>query len=244
MGMNFKSLSEVHVKQPAKTQGFRTRRGFRHTFEAAVDAETPKRSCLDITFPYAIDLSQGDYYLPTADWSPGTRLWVESPANLSLDLVAQSVGYPASSAGLGAAVVAGDTTITLNPLAAAMLGAVLTDGVSKKQRKQEIYFRLASIPGDPTDFSDLREACFDAATGQLMDPYGNAFGLTGAVGDDIFITLRFEDGAYLAAGSMVRMGDDSLDSSHIPGGTLIRLVIENTSLNPLDVFFNLTYYKD
>lgn len=242
MGINLKSVGEVHVKQPNKTQGFRTRKGFYHQFDAAVDAETPSRSYFDVSFPYDIDLSQGDYYFPSVD--PATRLWVESPPNLSLDLVAQSVGYPVGSAVLGGAVASGDTEVVLNPVAAAILSSVLTDSTTKKRREQEVYFRLTSVPGDETDYTALRAARWDAKNGKLVSPTGAAFNLTANAGEHVFITLRFEDGAYLAGACQVRMGDDSLDSSHVPAGTVIRLVIENPSINPLDAFFNLTYYKD
>ncbi len=185
-----------------------------------------------MSFPYDVDLLGGDYFIPSGK-SNLNRAWVELAPNLDLDLLAPG-------AAIDAAVVATDTEVTLNAFAAAALDGMLTEDSGLKQT-DEVFFRLTSVPGDETDFTDLRKAHWDSANKKLKSPDGSQFNLTATNGDKVFITIRFEDGSYLAPGSYVRMGDETVGSSSLPANTKIRFIIENMDAADLDIGFNLTY---
>ncbi|HUU21632.1 MAG TPA: hypothetical protein VM389_03770 [Phycisphaerae bacterium] len=217
----------VHVDQRDKSAGFRSRCGFFKSFDAGPDT----KSLYDISFPYAVDLMQGDYWIPSTV-NPKNRLWVEVAPNTNLDLLV-------SGAACDGAVASGDSEVVLNAQAKGALDAMLTN--NGDMQTEEVYFRLTSVPGDETDFTNLRKARWDSANSKLVSPDGSAFGLTASDADDIFITVRWEDGSYLAPGEFVRMGDETLGSSQLPANTKIRFIMLNEDGSAVDVGFNLTY---
>lgn len=220
-------LRKVGIDQKDDSAGFRTRAGFLPSFAAGPGV----LSKFDISFPYPIDIMQGDYWLP-ATVSPKSRLWVEIAPNTDLAALAPT-------AALANAVAAGDTEVGLNALGKAALDAFLTD--NGNMQTEEVYFRLTSVPVDETDFTALRKARWDSANGKLVAPDGAAFGLTAAAGDKVFVTIRFEDGTYLAPGEHVRIGDESLGSSGLVAGVKVRFILRNEDAVALEVGFNLTY---
>ncbi len=221
-------LSRVGVKQTDRSAGFRTRQGFFKNFAAGPNV----KSFLDISFPYAIDLLCGDYFLPTSA-NLNTRLWVEIAPNT--DMAALVAG-----AGLSAAVASTDTEVAVNAQAKGAIDAFLSsDG---PMQTQEVFFRLTSIPSDVCDFAALKKASWDSANSKLKSPDGSALGLTAASGDKVFLTLRWEDGTYIARGDNVRVGDETLGSSSIPANTKLRIIMLNEESTARDLGFNLTYF--
>lgn len=225
MEANESPIREVGINQKDKSTGFRTRKGFFYQFAAE------SKSKFDIVFPYDIDLMSGDYYIPTTAGS-NNRLWVEIAPNLDLTLLA-------APAGTNSAVVSGDTEITVNGYAKAVLDSLLT--ADSNMQTQEIFFRLTSVPTDETDFTDLKQAYWDSDSSKLKSYNGSAFGLTADSGAKIFTTLRWEDGSYIAPGTFIRVGEETIGSSQLPKNVKLRIIIENEDASPLDMGFNLTY---
>ena len=218
-------ISDVHIRQTATSKGFRTRAGY--LMVAAAGARTK----LDVSYPYNVDLTQGDYFEPSGA-SLENRLWVEVSPNTPLNALV-------SGAGLQNNVVAGDTEVVLNAQAKAALSAFLTSGGS--MQNDEVWFRLTSVPGDPTDFTALKKAKWNPATSKLTS-YSGAFGLTATAGDSVFVTVRFEDGTYIARNQFVRIGDEIIGSSSIPANTVLRFVVENAdNAAQVKISFNITY---
>lgn len=218
-------ISEVKIHQSAKSKGFRTRAGF--MLIAAANAKTK----LDVSFPYDVDLVEGDYYEPSGA-SLENRLWVEVAPNTPLHALVPS-------AALQNNVVAGDTEVVINAQAKAALGAFLT--VDNQMQNDEVFFRLTSVPGDPTDFTDLRKAKWDPVNSKLVS-YNGAFNLTATAGDSVFVMARFEDGTYIARNEFVKIGDEIVGSSHIPANTVLRFIVFNADgVSQVKIGFNLTY---
>src|SRR3990172_8618683 len=94
-------LREVGIRHRDKSAGFRNRAGFFKTFDAGPNV----KSLLDISFPYPVDLLQGDYWVPAAA-SPKNRLWVEIAPNTDLALLVPG-------AGTQNVVASGDTEIVV-----------------------------------------------------------------------------------------------------------------------------------
>lgn len=221
---SFKTILE-HADQ---SKGLRTRKGFRNSFTASA------KSKYDISFDHAVDLMSGDFYLPSTV-SQYNRLWVEVAPNTDLDALV-------SGAAISTAVTSTDTEVVVNAQAKGALDAFLD--VDGDVQVEEVYFRLTSVPGDPTDFTDLRVARWDSTNSKLLSPDGSAFNLTASASDKIFVTVRWEDGTYIAPGSYIRIGDETLTSSNLPANTTIRFIIENDDITALDIAFNLTYLHD
>ncbi len=227
-------LREVGIRQTDETQGFRNREGFTHEFDAAPSAGNPKRSHFDVAWKHAVDLIGGDYYAPAAA-DERNRLWVEIMPNLPLHAI-----VPA--AGLGVAVAATDTEMTVNPQAKGALDGVLdADGRIQRER---VYVRVGAVPADPMDWSALKLCRWDSANSKLISYDGSPLGFTGSAGAQIFITNRWEDGSYIAPGARYRIGDETSGSSNLPADTVIRFVIENNEIAKRRYSFNLTYYHD
>lgn len=225
-------LKSVAIDEADQTQGFRNREGFIYTYPAST------KGYFDISFPHDIDLLMGDYYvLASAD--PKNRLWVEIAPNMDLDILAQLGGAPAGSAKLENAVIATDTEIVLNDVAKAALDGFLA-GSDGKLMVDRVFFRLGSIPADPMDWTVLKMAKWDSAQKKLVS-YSGTFNLTAAAGDKVFVTLRWEDGSYIAPGQKARIGDETIGSSNLPAGTVIRMVVDNVETGDRDIPFNLTY---
>jgi hypothetical protein len=222
------SEGELKLNQTDKSLGFRTRRGFSKVFDAGPNV----KSFTDVSFPYPIDLLCCDYETPTTA-SQKNRLWVEIAPNTNMaDLVA--------GAATSSAVASGDTEVAVNAQAKAAISAFLTsDGFIQKE---EVYFRLTSIPADVTDFTALKQARWDPTNSKLVSPDGSAFGLTAASGDAVYLTLRWEDGSYLAKGEFVRIGDETSGSSSVPAGTKLRMVLLNEGTGSIDIGFNFVYF--
>jgi hypothetical protein len=218
-------ISEVRVRQSDFSKGFRTRAGFLLT--AAANVKTK----LDLSFPYGVDVNQGDYFAP-ADAHHENRLWVEIAPNTPLAAL-----VPGSA--ISADVTSSDTQVTVNAQAKAALNAFLAYG--SLTQTDEVFFRLTSVPGDPTDFSALKKARWDSDNSKFVAYNGVAFGLTATAGDAIFVTVRFEDGSYIAPGEFVRIGDEILGSSYLPANTPIRFIIQNAGNSEIKLPFNLTY---
>lgn len=220
-------IHSVSIRQANKSKGFRTRRGYLATFTAGPGV----KSSHDVSFPYAVDLMNGDYWLPSTAHQEN-KLWVEIHPNLNLAALV-------SGAATSGAVASGDTYVTLNAQGAGALAALLaSDGVTQCN---EVYFRLTSIPGDPLDYTDLRMANWDAANSRLVSPSGGAFGLTASSGAAVYVTSRWEDGTYLAPGEYVKIGDETVGSSSLPANIPIRFVIQNEAATELKIGFNLAY---
>ena len=218
-------ISDVKIHQAAKSKGFRTRAGF--LMVAAMGVKTK----MDVSFPYNIDLVEGDYFEPSGA-SLENRLWVEVASNTPLHALVPS-------AALQNNVVAGDAEVVLNAQATAALSAFLT--VDNVMQNDEVWFRLTSVPGDPTDFTLLKKAKWNPATSKLTS-YNGAFNLTATAGDSVFVTVRFEDGTYIARNTYVRIGDDIVGSSYVPANTTLRFVVENADgAAQVKIGFNLTY---
>ena len=230
MEANESPIRKVGISQKDKSSGYRTRRGYAFTVAGGPGVKT----VYDIVWPYDIDMALGDYKIP-ATTSAQNRLWIEIAPNFDLAILA-------APAALQSAVAAGDSEVVLNPYAKAALDGFLTTNGTKQTR--EVYFRLTSVPGDPTDFTNLKMANWDSGNSKLVSPTGAAFGLMATAGDKVFVTLRWEDGSYVFPGEYIRIGDESLGSSEIPAGVTIRVVILNEDVTPLDMAFNLVYYHD
>jgi hypothetical protein len=194
-------------------------------------AAASTRTFLDVSLPYAVDLVQGDYFVPSGA-SLENRLWVEIAPNTNLALLVPG-------AGISANVAAGDTHVALNAQAAAALTAFLTSG--GVTQTDEVWFRLTSVPGNVTDFTALKKAKWDSANSRLVAYAGAAFGLTAAAGDALYVTVRFEDGTYLAKNEFVEIGAEILGSSSLPANTPIRFIVENADTAQVKIGFNLTY---
>lgn len=221
-------IRKVAIKQADKTKGFRTRAGFTHSFQAA------QKDYFDISWPYEIDMLMGDYRIADS-LGLDNRLWVEVGPNTDLDAVT-------SGAALQNAVVPTDTEVILNALAKAALDGMLQDNGAL--RTCEVYFRLTSVPGDPTDFSALKMATWDSENSKLVSPDGSQFSLTAAAGDKVFITVRWEDGTYLCPGASIRIGDETLDGSNIKAGTPVRFIVENNEASAFTGYINIVYLHD
>lgn len=218
-------VSEVKLHQSSKSKGFRTRAGFLMIAAAGVKTK------LDVSFPYDIDLTEGDYFEPSGA-NLENRLWVEVAPNTPLHALVPSAAITNN-------VVAGDTEVVLNAQATAALSAFLTSG--GVTQNDEVWFRLTSVPGDPTDFTALKKAKWNSATSKLTS-YSGAFGLTATAGDSVFVTVRFEDGTYIARSAHVRIGDDIIGSSYVPANTTLRFVVENADgAAQVKIGFNLSY---
>lgn len=218
---------KVGIDPKDKSAGFRTRAGFFKTFDAGPGA----KSHLDISFPYAVDMMQGDYWILAAA-SPKNRLWVEIAPNTDLAALAPT-------AAVQGAVASGDTEVAVNAMAKAALDAFLAhNGASQSE---EVYFRLGGVPSDPTDFTALKKARWDSANAKLVSADGSAFGLTAGVGDKVFVTVRWEDGSYVAPGEFVVVGGETPGSSSLPANTTLRIILLNEDAVARDIGFNLTY---
>jgi hypothetical protein len=228
MEANESPIRKVGIDQKDKSAGFRTRKGFSNTFAAGPNV----KSYFDISWPYDVDLALGDYKIPAAA-NAANRLWIELAPNFDLAILA-------APAAIQNAVAAGDTGVVLNPYAKAALDGLLAS--NGDVQTSEVYFRLTSIPGDPTDFTALRMAKWDSENSKLVSPTGAAFGLAAAAGDKIFITTRWEDGSYIFPGEYIRIGDESLGSSSLPAGVKIRVIVLNEDAAALTMYFNLVYY--
>lgn len=224
-------LRAIHVDQRDKSKGFRTRRGFFNQFSAGPNV----KSLYDISLPYAVDLLQGDYWIP-ATVNPKNRLWVEIAPLTDLALL---VG----SAGCDGAVVATDTEVVVNAQAKAALDAMLTS--NGDMQTEEVFICLTAKPGDEADTDAVTKVRWDSANSKFVSPDGSSqLNLTAADADKIFVTVRWEDGSYLAPGEFVRMGDETLGSSQLPANTKIRFIMLNEDATAVDVGFNLTYLHD
>jgi hypothetical protein len=218
----------LKIDQTDKSLGFRTRRGFFKTFTAGANV----KSYIDVSFPYAVDLLCCDYKTPSGV-SAKNRLWVEIAPNTDMAALV-------SGAALSAAVASTDTEVVVNAQAKGAIGAFLSrDGFTQTE---EVYFRLTSIPSDPTDFTALKQGRWDPANSKLKSHDGSALGLTAASGDKVYLTLRWEDGSYLAKGEFVRIGDETSGSSSLPAGTPLRMMLLNEDASEIDIGFNLVYF--
>lgn len=220
-------LSTVKIRQTATSKGFRTRAGYILTCAAGPNVRTK----IDVSFPYKVDVAQGDYCAPAAAHIEN-RLWVEVAPNTPLQALV-------AGAALAANVVPADTEVTINAQAAGALTAFLTsEGLIQND---EVYFRLTSVPADPMDFALIKKAKWDQATNKLKAYNNVAFGLTATAGDSVFVTVRFEDGSYIAQGEYVRIGDEILGSSTLPANVTLRFIVENMGITETKLPFNLTY---
>jgi len=223
-------ITKVAIDQTDESKGFRTRCGFRKSFDAGPN----KKSYYDIVFPYDVDLLAGDFYEPSGK-SPFNRLWLEIAPNLDLALLAPG-------AGLSASVVAADTEISVNPFAKAALDGMLS--IDGKMQNEEVFVRLVSVPADPTDFAALKKVRWDSQNSKLVSADGSQLDLSGQTGEKVFITIRFEDGSYISPGQHVEIGRETLGSSALGAGTPLRFIILNEDNVALDIGFNLTYLHD
>jgi hypothetical protein len=223
------SKQKVSIDATAKSKGFRSRSGFQKTFTKGV------KSFLDVSFPYDIDLLSGDACIP-ANASPLNRLWVEVLPNLPLAALVPG-------AGLSAAVVATSKEWLVNAQAKGALDAVLKSGdAGSPMQTTEVFARLTSVPGDPTDFANLRMLRWDSENSKLVSADGSDLGIVAAQGDPIFLTMRYENGSYLPPG-VLHAGGETMGSAFIPANTPLRFVIENADQNnDLILGINLTYY--
>jgi hypothetical protein len=221
-------VRKVDIRQVDKSAGFRSRAGFFNSFTAGPNV----KSFLDVSFPYAVDLLAGDYYLPATS-SPKSRLWVEIAPNT--DMAALVAG-----AAISAAVASTDTEVTVNAQAKGAIDAFLTSNGDKQT--EEVFFRLTSIPSDVCDFAALKKASWDSTTSKLKSPDGAALGLTAASGDKVYLTMRWEDGTYISPGQHIRVGDETFGSSSVPKNVKLRVIMLNENATAMDLGFNLTYY--
>jgi len=221
-------VSKVDIRQVDKSTGFRTRAGFFKSFDAGPNV----KSFLDVSFPYAVDLLSGDYYLPSTA-NPKSRLWVEIAPNTDM---AALVG----GAAISAAVVSTDAEVAVNAQAKGAIDAFLTADGSRQT--EEVYFRLTSVPSDVCDFTALKKATWDSTNSKLKAPDGAAFGLTASSGDKVYLTMRWEDGSYISPGQYIRVGDETFGSSGVPKNVKLRVIVLNEDSSVMDLGFNLTYF--